>query len=177
MNLKVARSFRPLEPYPTFIASDDELHFVDVFSYLDMPTEEGKQLFTRPHRGWDATKHEFYDQLAVTERNWEPWLSRQESASSRLAFDFPCELGNLCPRVGHNNCSDHSWHAGWYRALLHDLSERILEMEMLGSNFDSCRFCPDEGMENRVETRAMKIEFLKPDHNALLLKPRATHFG
>lgn len=162
VNLKVSRSFRPLEPYPAVIASDAELDWVDVSSYLDKPTEEEKQLLTKPHRGWKATFPELFKQIRGTP------AEGAERAIRGRAFDFPCEGGSACSKDDHEDCSDHSWHAGWYRALLHDLSERTLERELTDSDFDSCRFCPDESGGNRVETRAMRIEFPKRDHNARL---------
>lgn len=162
MNLKIQRSFKPLEPYPNLVTSACELEWFDISSYPNKPTEDERQLLMRPHRGWEVAPWE------VLERNGDTPSRTIEQAFRGYAFDLRCDGPRLCPRDGHGDCSDHSWHAGWYRALLHDLAERTLERELTDSEFDSCQFCPDERLVEAMETKIMEIRLPKSDPNGRL---------
>jgi hypothetical protein len=159
VNLKIQRSFKPLEPYPNLVTSASELDWLDISSYLDNPTEEERQLLLKPHRGWEVTP---WDDL---EQNGDMPSETIEGAFRGHTFDLPCDGPRVCPRRGHGDCSDHSWHAGWYRALLHDLAERTLEKELVDSEFESCRFCPDERLVEALETKTMVIRLPRPGPN------------
>jgi hypothetical protein len=160
VTLRVDRCFNFLKPWPTPRTSASEPQWLDFSSYLDKPTEEERQIFKKPHHGWVATEQE----------NTRQHLREQRAPSEALElmfldrpFDLPCNGPKICRKEGHGDCSDHSWHAGWYRALLHDLAERTLERELNDSDFDSCRFCPDERLVAGLVTKTMQVQLEKAD--------------
>ncbi|QDS72527.1 hypothetical protein FKW77_000227 [Venturia effusa] len=142
--LKIQRKFVPLEPYPHEI---DELGFQDISSYLERPTEEEKTLFQRPLHS-QARRH----------------LIRNRSRKvTKTTIEMPCESLRTCPGGDSRKCSDLSRHAGWYRALFHDLAERTLERELLDPDFDTCKFCPDERLVEEHQTMHLEIDVPRID--------------
>lgn len=155
VNVMVDRSFRPLEPFPNATASASELDWVDVSSWLDPPTETDKEMLQLAHRDQEINHGDIDD--------WR--LDKSKKRFGRGGLYLPCKGGNPCRIPGHGDCSDYSWLAGFYRALLHDLSERTVEREVMDSEFDSCKFCPDEILVEGVESRIMRVCLPKSDPN------------
>jgi hypothetical protein len=73
----------------------------DITSYYDEATEAEKALFKHPH---SAYKREISSSGEVS------WI-----------FSFPCSSDDpTCREHSSSTCSDHAWHAGWYRALVNE---------------------------------------------------------
>lgn len=151
------RSLRPFEPYPGGEASQTELDWVDVSSWLDPPTEEDREVLKLANHGWEAD---------IWDIGNEP-LGQSIKKFGQGGLCLPCEGFRRCriPKHRDRDCTDHSWHAGFYRAVSHDLSERTLERELMDGEFDSCKFCPDERLVESVGRRTMEVCFLKTDPN------------
>lgn len=126
ITLRVSRSTERAESSPTALYRDGRSAWTDCSSYLDEPTQEDIGLFQKPQKGWVAERYQVYLTRCSTQEEGEAQALKNRL---RKSFEFPCEGSNSCVLYGHGDCSDHSWHDGWYRAMLHDYRTRYLELE------------------------------------------------
>jgi hypothetical protein len=122
--------------------------WIDVSSYFDAPTDEEKEMFKRPHP----------DQTA--RRDWILNSDGEHLQPDDEDFDFPYfGDGKKCPKY-IDDCCNHDWHAGWYRALIADYSAKLQPMRE--TEFDTCKSC-ENVRDDEIHSVSVRVPKRDPE--------------
>lgn len=114
--------------------------WLDISSVFEPPTDSERESYKKGHPGlnWKLETVNANKLYGLGDEN-------VKAGSSPPWFQFPCRTlskSTKCRRQSNRDCSDRSWHLGWYRAMLEDHYTVLKQMRESGTSLP-CEVCED----------------------------------